>query len=756
MAKLILSRANTRWPSIWMDPDTTKNRIFLDTYAYDYNTLSPRFVEQFFWQTRQNSYQTSQDFDNWGPIQTNNIDATAWADGDNSIWNQPGIFNLWMMSLNPWVTKSVRAFRSARGVNILTYPASGTTSDQYGAWWYGEDMTKRALATHTQETSYYSHIYEHTESLNFTATSWSYSGTTITVSRTNHGFSINDTIVVTGATATTFPPNGTYSIITVADVNTFTYRVAVAPTGTAGGTMNVTGTTQRLYGFEAERDGTAPSILTRFVKYERHNYVYDDNVGSATAGASVPVRTSIAWGTHKFWLGIDDANANIFIVSVATGANSVSVDSYTLANGTAVGTTRLAGVAPASATSTILNQFPSNIRNSSATRKVFYTGHFNTSGRIAPMRVVWTTNTGGVAANECTMTHPAGTTGNTFVNVATANAYNANGYNAYWCKPHQFTKDGVDYITFVTVDAYFYVNTARFPTIRQRTWATYTIGSGTSDNQLTFHSGCSFPDVNDFPLNAIPFNEAGDKMVIASVNNTSINTYDTRSFTASSWSYATPVQAADGTLSSVVTITLADHGLTVGMNITVFGTTASTNPPNGVYKIASVPTANTFTFIVNANTSGIPTGTAGGTATIRLGWQPTTVSAVRARSLGVDTLGRLWVTARTPTIGRVEIHMITENQANSINIRLDNAIAGTDLRYLYSGTTISANALVDVYNASGARIVSTVILTIDGSSMTFANGAKTTTVTTSASASTQVPVSIISAGQSQILATIRI
>jgi hypothetical protein len=40
--------------------------------------------------------------------------------------------------------------------------------------------------------------------------------------------------------------------------------------------------------------------------------------------------------------------------------------------------------------------------------------------------------------------------------------------------------------------------------------------------------------------------------------------------------------------------------------------------------------------------------------------------------------------------------------------------------------------------------------------MTFENGAKSTTVTTSASTSTQVPVSIISAGQSQILATIRI
>ena len=752
MAKLLLIRSYNRWPAIWVDPDTTKNRIFLDTLAYDLSTLSPKFIEQFYWQARQGvQQQNPADLSDWGPIQTNNIDANCWADGDNSIWSMPGIFNLWMMSLDPWVTKSVRAFRSVKGVNILTYPGSGTTSDQYGAWWFGADMTKRALATHTQDTNYYVHLFEHNESINFNATSWSYSGTTISVNRNAHGFVLNDTITVTGATTTlTLPPNGTFIITAVTDVNNFSYRVATAPTGTAGGTMNVVGNSQRLYGFEQERDGTAPSILTRFVKYERHNYVFNDNVASTTLGASTPVRTSIAWGTHKFWLGTDDTN--IFIVSVSTGANNISVDRYTLAGGANVATNVLAAVGPGSPTTNILNQYPSNIRDDSATRKVFYTGHFNTSGLISPLRIVWTKSVSStVVATACTMVHPAGTTGNTFVNVPTAGLYNANGYNVYWCKPHQFTIAGVNYITFVTIDQFFYARTSRFASIRQRTWATYRISAGTADDTLTFHSACSFPDVNDFPLNAIPFTQAGNKMVVASTNNTSIYTYDVRTFSASSWSYATP---SSGITS--VTMTLANHGLAVGTNITVSGTTASTNPPNGVYKIASVPTANTFTFIVNASTTGIPTGTAGGTPAISLGWQQTTISAVRARGMGVDTLGRLWVTARTPTIGRIEIHLITEDLANSISIRLDNAISGTDLRYVYSGTTISANALVDVFNASGVRVVSSLLLTISGTSMTFANGATSVSVTTSASTSTQVPVSIIDAGQSQILATIKI
>ena len=732
-----------------MDPDTTKSRIFLDTMAYDYATLSPKFLEQFFWQNRQGLFNVSPiDLDNFGPIQTNNIDALGWADGNNSIWNQPGIFNLWMMSLDPWVTKCVRAFRSVNGVNILIGVASGTTSDQYGSWWFGADMTKRSLGSHTQDTNYYCHLYEHNESINFNASSWSYSGTTVTVNQNNHGFTVNDTVVITGTTSTTNPPNGTYVILTVANTNVFTYRVATAPTGAAGGTMNVVGNSQRLYGFEPERDGTAPSILTRFVKYERHNYINNDQIASGTTpGASTPVRTSLAWGTHKFWLGTDDAN--IFIVSVATAANNVSVERYTLAGGTNVATGILAA-SVANATTNILNQFPSNIRDDSATRKVFYTGHFNTSGLISPLRIVWNKSASSTfASTACTMVHPAGTTGNTFVDVATSNTYNANGYNVFWCKPHQFTIDGVNYITFVTVDGFFYANTARFASIRQRTWATYVISAGTADNTLTFHSGCSFPDVNDFPLNAIPFTQAGNKMVVASSNNTTIYTYDVRTFTASSWSYATTTNGITS-----VTITLANHGLSVGTNITISGTTASTNAPNGVYKIATVPTVNTFTYIVDITTSGVPTGVAGGTPAISLGWQATTVSAVRARGMGVDTLGRLWVTARTPSIGRVEIHLITEDQANSITIRLSNAIDGTDLRYVYEGTTISANALVDVFNAGGSRVVASVILTIEGSSMTFANGATSTSVTTSASTSTQVPVSIISAGQSQILASI--
>ncbi len=64
--------------------------------------------------------------------------------------------------------------------------------------------------------------------------------------------------------------------------------------------------------------------------------------------------------------------------------------------------------------------------------------------------------------------------------------------------------------------------------------------------------------------------------------------------------------------SDVATVTTASaHGLKVGMYVNVTG--SSTNFVNGVYKVASVPSATTFTYAQN---SGAANGSAGGTITI--------------------------------------------------------------------------------------------------------------------------------------------
>jgi len=64
--------------------------------------------------------------------------------------------------------------------------------------------------------------------------------------------------------------------------------------------------------------------------------------------------------------------------------------------------------------------------------------------------------------------------------------------------------------------------------------------------------------------------------------------------------------------SDVATVTTASaHGLKVGMYVNVTG--SSTNFVNGIYKVASVPSATTFTYAQN---SGAANGSAGGTILI--------------------------------------------------------------------------------------------------------------------------------------------
>ena len=64
--------------------------------------------------------------------------------------------------------------------------------------------------------------------------------------------------------------------------------------------------------------------------------------------------------------------------------------------------------------------------------------------------------------------------------------------------------------------------------------------------------------------------------------------------------------SSDGTLTpnTIVTMTVEEHGLSIGTSIVVSGLTGGT-PPNGTYVVASIPTQDTFTF----KASGISTGT---------------------------------------------------------------------------------------------------------------------------------------------------
>ena len=65
--------------------------------------------------------------------------------------------------------------------------------------------------------------------------SWAFSTTTITLTVASHPFSVGDTITVSGLTATTNAPNGTFTVTGVTNT-TVVYTNTAAPTGTPAGT----------------------------------------------------------------------------------------------------------------------------------------------------------------------------------------------------------------------------------------------------------------------------------------------------------------------------------------------------------------------------------------------------------------------------------------------------------------------------------------------------------------------------------------
>jgi hypothetical protein len=70
------------------------------------------------------------------------------------------------------------------------------------------------------------------------ATGWSYNGTTVTVTATGgHGLKAGWSVKIVDAVATSNAPNGVFNVATVVDENIFTYTAALAPTGTASGTL---------------------------------------------------------------------------------------------------------------------------------------------------------------------------------------------------------------------------------------------------------------------------------------------------------------------------------------------------------------------------------------------------------------------------------------------------------------------------------------------------------------------------------------
>ena len=134
------------------------------------------------------------------------------------------------------------------------------------------------------------------------------------------------------------------------------------------------------------------------------------------------------------------------------------------------------------------------------------------------------------------------------------------------------------------------------------------------------------------------------------------------------------------------------------------------------------------------------------------GWNQTTLLSHKVQSIGRDSLDRIWYIRPSSKYGtdKPELHLLTPTLPVTISVAPENAT------YTYSGSTITSYINVSAINASGARIASSVKLVIEGSSMTFSDDSTSKTVTTLTSGDLQVATKVISAGFTNVSASIEI
>lgn len=366
--------------------------------------------------------------------------------------------------------------------------------------------------------------------------------------------------------------------------------------------------------------------------------------------------------SQGFFLGVDDGGF-LHFVSVQDGSSYYSQYTFYKINPTTNAVTTVINQSVRSASGiTGSRHWPSNIRRASSTRRVLYSGHYDSSNNLAPIRYVFNPADGTVTATNCTMTYPGSNTFATYSARYTTEDNSTYSFYSWHSKGHQFTVGGTNYITFWITDKHAHTGNGltRWSSAQKRTMMTYTIGAGTGDEALTYHSSYTFPTVNDIPRDFLPINSQGTQVAV-------------------------PV--------------------TLQMRFFSFNTST--------------------------------------------GWAPTGTYPYEFRSIGLDQTNRLYGISKEK--GNNTLHMITPTLPITINVVM------ASQSYTFTGSNISTSCTVDAFGADGLRLAAPINLAIDGGSMVFtSNGTKNLVVTTSASATTTVNLTITGGGINNIIASIDI
>jgi len=134
------------------------------------------------------------------------------------------------------------------------------------------------------------------------------------------------------------------------------------------------------------------------------------------------------------------------------------------------------------------------------------------------------------------------------------------------------------------------------------------------------------------------------------------------------------------------------------------------------------------------------------------GWGKATTITDHVYGMGRDSLDRMWYVTRSTKWGAsyFETHLLTPSLPVTVTV------TPASSNYTYAGTTISTNLNVSAFNASGARIATSVKLVIEGASMKFSDNSTVKTVTTTTGGDLAVAVNITGAGFTNVTASVEI
>jgi hypothetical protein len=217
-----------------------------------------------------------------------------------------------------------------------------------------------------------------------------------------------------------------------------------------------------------------------------------------------------------------------------------------------------------------------------------------------------------------------------------------------------------------------------------------------------------------------------------------------------------------------VTLAEANNNAALNMHCYKINRDSATNLPSLEY-ISTTPTTN-IDYYLTSNNTVINSIDSSGLSFYSLtpgGWVKTNTEQGIFTAMTYDSFGRTWAleivgkqiaqwpvkhTYISGTVAdpELKLHLITNSIAYSTTIEF-----GTTNQE-YAGITLNNTLKVNAYDNVGQRISTDVIISIEGSNMTFTDGSTSTVTTTSAIQDTSIPVLITGPGYINVTASFAI